>query len=199
MNYYWHTPEGKIVMAAFDAKEEDALASPVSQQFACVGSEERYLDVDIAYVDRGQVFAMPTPPGRHHVWDYYAKNWIDPRTLDDIKAQQWGLVKRSRSVAEFGGFTWDGSGFDSDPKSQSRIQGASQLATLSVINGQSFSVEWTLADNTVRALSASDVIAVGVAMGAHIATAHETGRALRAAIDASTTQEEVEAVTWSLL
>ena len=139
---------------------------------------------------------FPDLPSEHHVWDWATHTYVDPRTLDQIKGQQWEKVKASRDSVEFGGFVWDGSTFDSDQESQSRIQGAAQLATLATLNNQPFSIDWTLADNSVRTLDASDMIAAGTAMGVHIATTHSIGRTLRIEIDAAVTKEEVEAITW---
>ena len=117
-------------------------------------------------------------------------------TLDSLKLRKWAAIKDRREQVEFGGFTWDGSVFDSDAESQSRIQGASQLATLAMLSSSNFSVDWTLADNTVRTLSIANMLAVGQAMGVHIMTTHGVGRGLRAAIEAATTTAAVEAVTW---
>lgn len=123
---------------------------------------------------------------------------LDLRTLADRKAEKWSAIKRARSAFEFGGFTWDGSAFDSDPASQSRIQGAAQLATLASLNGQPFSVQWTTADNSVRELSGHDVIQVGVALGAHVLASHAHGRQLRASIEAAQSSEELEQVSWQI-
>lgn len=70
------------------------------------------------------------------------------------------------------------------------------MATLAAQAGQPFSIDWTLADNTVRTLSGADMIAAGQAMALHIEAQHETGRAVRAAIMAATTLAEVDAVQW---
>jgi len=94
--------------------------------------------------------------------------------------------------AEFGGFTWDGSPFDSDAISQSRIQGAVQLAA----TAPGFTIDWTLANNSVRNLSAADLANVGAALGMHVATQHAKARTLRSQIEAATTVAEVDAVTW---
>lgn len=112
------------------------------------------------------------------------------------KETKWGMLKLDRDAAENAGFTWDGSTFDSDKTSQSRIQGASQLAILAVSSGSPFSIDWTLADNTVRTLSAQDMIAVGVAMGQHIQAQHAKGRQLRANLDAATTPQEIDSIQW---
>ena len=141
----------------------------------------------------GEVFILkPPPPSAHHIFDYTIKQWVDPRTLSDLQAAKCAQIKRDRDEAEFGGFTWDGSPFDSDAISQSRIHGALQLAALI----PDFSIDWTLADNTVRALSGSELAAVGVALGLHVGTQHAKARVLRAQIEAATTVAEVDAVVW---
>lgn len=116
--------------------------------------------------------------------------------LATAQAKRWAVIKAARDGAEFGGFTWNNSTFDSDPQAQSRIQGGAQLATLAMIASQPFSVDWTLADNTVRTLSGADMLAAGQALGVHIETVHGIGRDLRAAIEAATSVAAVDAITW---
>ena len=144
------------------------------------------------YIVDGVVKPLPTKPTPHHTFDYATKQWYDPRTLADFKTQQWDTIKRARSAAEYAGFTWDGSTFDSDAISQNRITGAVTLATLN----SAFSIGWTLADNTARTLTATDMMAVGGALGTHVATQFAIGQALRAEIEAATDRAGVEDVVW---
>lgn len=136
------------------------------------------------------------PPSPWHAWDWATLAWADPRTLDDLKAAQWALIKRARDQAEQAGFAWGGSTFDCDPTSQSRIQGGALMATTALLNSAPFGIDWTLADNTTRTLDAAQMIAVGLAMGQHIDATHQIGRALRAQIDAATTAAAINAVQW---
>lgn len=144
------------------------------------------------YVENGELVKKSDQPSDHHTFDYTTKQWVDPRTLSDLQVAKWEQIKRARSSAEFGGFTWDGSPFDSDAISQSRIQGAVQLAAMA----PEFTIEWTLADNSARNLSAADLANVGAALGIHVATQHAKARTLRSQIEAATTAAEVDAVTW---
>lgn len=159
---------------------------------------------DAAYVLDGEVLAYAPEvanlkrdrPGLGWRWDNSTMGWFDTRTLDDLKAAKWAEIRAARDAAEFGGFTWDGDDFDSDGPSQARIMGAVQMATLAAMVDQPFSIEWTLASNAVRTLDGGDMAAVGLTLGAHVAQQHETGRSLRAAIDACATAGEVAAISW---
>ena len=125
-------------------------------------------------------------------FDVALAQWVDPRALQDFKATQWTQIKQARAQAEYAGFTWDGSTFDSDATSQNRITGAVTLAQMSA----AFSIDWTLADNTVRTLNQGEMLQVGAALGAHVAAQFSYAQSLRTAIEAATTREQVEAVVW---
>lgn len=135
---------------------------------------------------------MTPPPNVWSVYNLSSQTWIDNRTLDQIKIQQWDQIKASRTEAEYAGFTWDGSVFDSDVVSQGRITGAVTLATLS----STFSIDWTLADNTVRSLNQSEMIQVGAALGMHVQLQFAKGQELRSQIDSATTKDQVESIVW---
>jgi Domain of unknown function (DUF4376) len=135
---------------------------------------------------------MPPQPSKHHIFNYTTKQWEDPRTLDDLKAAQWEIIKQARTQAEYAGFTWDGSIFDSDAVSQNRITGAVTLAQLSV----AFTIDWTLANNTVRTLGQMDMFQVGAALGSHVQVQFTRAQELRALIEVATTKAEVEAIVW---
>jgi hypothetical protein len=144
------------------------------------------------YCDNGASAPIPPQPSPHHVFNYTTKQWDDPRTLADLKAAQWSLIKSARSQAEYAGFTWDGSTFDSDTLSQNRITGAVTLAQLS----PGFTINWTLADNSTRTLNQADMIATGVALGVHVQTQFAKAQGLRLQIDAASTPGQVAVVVW---
>ncbi len=137
----------------------------------------------------------PTPGEVLHVVEG-ALAWVNTDTVEQARSRRWAVIKAQRDAVEFGGFTWDGSAFDSDAQSQPRIMGAVQMATLAAAAGQSFGLAWTLADNSVRTLDGADMIAVGLALGAHVGTAHAIARTLREQIEAAATVEDVAAIDW---
>jgi hypothetical protein len=134
----------------------------------------------------------PYRPSEHAVFLMESRQWIDPRTLPDLKDAKWLAIKSARSQAEYAGFTWDGSTFDSDPVSQQRLVAAVTQAQMDA----SFSIGWTLKDNSVRQLDAVQMQAVGAALGAHVATQFAHGQGLRARIEAATTAAEVAGMVW---
>ena len=136
------------------------------------------------YYQNGWV-EMPTQPTPYHTFDYDLKDWVDPRTLDEIKAQKWDEIKSQRDRLEFGGFEFEGNIYDSDQVSQGRIMGASIAGVDQV---------WTLADNSTVELTAVQLQQLYAALQTHIASAHERGRIARQLIYEAETKEQVEAV-----
>ena len=128
---------------------------------------------------------MPAQPTSYHIFNYDLKDWVDLRTLDEIKAQKWAEIKSQRDQLEFGGFEFDGGIYDSDQVSQSRIMGAAVAGVDQV---------WTLADNTTVDLSASQLQQLYAALQAHIASVHERGRIARQLTFEAETKEQVEAI-----
>jgi hypothetical protein len=149
-------------------------------------------DTPVVYtqVEREALAARPPHAAR---WDVGVKAWIDTRDLEQVRADKWTEIKAARECAEYGGFTWDGSAFDSGAISQARIQASVQLAN---IVGAAFSIDWTLADNTVRTLSAPDMLAVGIALGQHVQAQFGKARALRFQIEAAALAATLEALAW---
>lgn len=116
--------------------------------------------------------------------------------LDVARNYKWNELKIERNRREYGGFTWDGSIFDSDPQSQSRIQGGVQLAMIATQSNQPFSIDWTLKDNTVRTLDATSMYGVGMALATHVQNLHQISRTLREQLDNATTLQEVGNINW---
>lgn len=124
-------------------------------------------------------------PTDNHKFDYTTKQWLDTRTLDDIKAQKWAEVKSQRDRLEFGGFEFEGNTYDSDQVSQGRIMGAALAGVEQV---------WTTADNSTVTLTGPELLELYHALQVHVASVHERGRVAREAINAATTKEEVEEI-----
>ena len=167
-------------------------------QFQAIESQGEWLllsssNINSDYVVGGKVVPLPPKPSDSHVFNYAERLWVDPRTLDDLKADKWAEIRLARDAADFSGFAWQGHTFDSDQVSQGRITGAVQLAQLD----PSFSIIWTLADNTVIELDAVQMQAVGAALGAHVSAQHALARQLRKQINAATKAAQLAGIHWS--
>lgn len=134
-------------------------------------------------------------PHHHATWSNHLMQWIDLRSIDELKGSKWALAKVERNAGEFGLFEWAGHSFDGDEAAQRRINLAVMGAQAALIAGNSsWSIDWTLADNTSLTLSASDMIGVANALGANIAQAHAVARAKRQQIEQAATREELDAL-----
>lgn len=153
-----------------------------------VDLSEISLDVYQHYYDfAAETFvSIGEPPSIHHVFDYSIKQWVDPRSLDEIKAQKWAEIKSQRDQLEFGGFEFEGGVYDSDQVSQGRILGAATAGVDQV---------WTLKNNATVLLTAAQLQQLYQALQLHIAEVHARGRAARQAIYEAGTREKVDAVT----
>ena len=149
-----------------------------------------------SYFKSGAWVAKPPSPGPIFTWDPIAKIWSDQRTLPQAQAETWQTIQAARDAAMSANFVWDGSVFQGDAASQTKIQGDVLAAVVASMQGQTFSASWTLFDNTQRTLSGPDMIAVGQALQASMTTAFAQGVALRAQIEAATTLSQLDAITW---
>ena len=159
------------------------LNTPKDAKFA--DGIEHVSNTDYFDSEANKFVSISEPPSPHHTFDYTTKQWIDPRSLDEIKAQRWDEIKSQRDRLEFGGFEFDGGIYDSDQVSQSRVMGAAVAGVDQV---------WTLADNTTVELSASQLQQLYAALQAHIASVHERGRITRQLIYDAETKDQVEAI-----
>ena len=137
------------------------------------------------YWNGAEFISIGNPPTPNHTFDYVTKDWVDPRTLDEIKAQKWAEIKSQRDQLEFGGFEFEGDIYDSDQVSQGRIMGAALAGVEQV---------WTTADNSTVTLIGPELLELYHALQVHVASVHERGRVARETINAATTKEEVEEV-----
>ncbi|MEQ1137443.1 DUF4376 domain-containing protein [Acinetobacter seifertii] len=139
------------------------------------------------FFQKGKWVHIPTQPSPYHFFDYETKKWVDNRSLEDVKRLKWEHIKQQRDQFEFGGFEFENNVFDSDSNSQLRIATAALLGV---------SVEWTLKDNKVVRLSPDQLISLKNTLALHISSAHERGRIARLKIEASSSVEEIELITF---
>lgn len=125
-------------------------------------------------------------------WDSAARCMLP--WIEGYRARQWEMVKAARARAEIWGCTTPHGRVDSDPESRLKISGAVQMAMLAQQAGQPFTIDWTMQDNSVAPHDAAAMLAMGLAVGEHIAACHAAALAKRNLIEAADTPEAIEAV-----
>lgn len=118
--------------------------------------------------------------------------WQDVRTLQETKAARVAAMRDARDAHINSTFTWDGSEFDADQVSQSRLLGAAWSASRPGF----VPTPWRLADNSWRVLDAEDTAAVYGALEQHLRAAFLAFAEREAEIAAAESVAEVDAVKW---
>ena len=185
----FYQADGRItrVRSGDDQSINAELELAQGKQFLLV---DEACDLFSCYVDGGEIYQKPDQPDEYHEFDYASKQWVF--SLDSARALKWQEIKAARTAQEFGTFIWGDYTFQCDEVSQRRIQGAVQLAAID----SGFSIDWTLADNSVVNLSAQDMISIGVTLAAHVNACHEKSRSLRQAIDLAQTEQDIAEIDW---
>lgn len=102
-----------------------------------------------------------------------------PFNLEPLRLMIRATIKAERERAQHSGCTTPFGRVDTDAASQLKILGAVVTAQVAPVG---WSIDWTMEDNGVVALTAGDMIAVGLAVSAHVDSCHQYGRSLDAAL-----------------
>lgn len=141
---------------------------------------------------------QPDPPADTdtHTWEWNTETelWDAVPTIVHHRNLAWERIKAQRTAAETAPLTSGGLVFDADPVSQNKIQGAVILGAMA---GPTWSVEWTLFDNTSAVLTRDKVAQLGADLGARTTLIYAAARHARLAIEEATTVEQLDAITLS--
>lgn len=114
--------------------------------------------------------------------------------LDVLRARRWVAVRAARDRVQLSDCVTPLGRVDTDAASQLKISGAVQMAMIAQAAGAPFSIEWTMHDNSPVTHDAAQMIAMGVAVGQHVAACHEVAVMKRTAIEAAASEADIEAV-----
>lgn len=110
----------------------------------------------------------------------------DAMPLDVQKAQLLAEVRELRDQFVHGGYAAPSIGvFDTDEVSIRNILGTAQMATLSNLQAQPFSVDWRLQDNSVQTFDANGFINIAAGVMEHIKGCYTNSWDLKAQIEAA--------------
>lgn len=132
----------------------------------------------------------PPAPSSAFVWQSASKSWVDPRPMDRVKMDSWSAVRSRRDAVVAAPISVDGLVFDADGSSAVEIR-LRALEAASAPPG--WSVEFTLADNSVATVSALQMIAAASALTARADAVRGAATSARDAIDAASTPADAEA------
>ena len=112
--------------------------------------------------------------------------------IETLRERKIMELKRQRDVAEVEPIEYNGHSFDYDDKARDRINAA--IIALS-LQGEGASIDWTTADNQDVKVTANDLRMVIAAVAVRSNALHNAYRKAREQVEATSTAEEVEAVT----
>lgn len=114
--------------------------------------------------------------------------------ISTIKAQKLAELKTARDSAEVGPLTIGENTYDFDDKSRERLDIA--LKSLSANVGIT-ELDWTLSDNSTVKVTAADLLNVFLMAAQRSNELHELYRTLKEQVEACTTAEEINAITFT--
>lgn len=116
--------------------------------------------------------------------------WVVPIAV--LRERKWAEIKAIRDELRYSGCDTPKGRMDNDPDSQRKLTSA---VTMAGLLGDTFSVGWTMEDNSVVTHDKAEMEAAGLAVGMFDAQCHAIGQALRAQIETATA-EELDAIRW---
>ena len=119
--------------------------------------------------------------------DYYEVCEIPAPSLDECKERKIAELKGISNQKEIAPLD----GFDVDEKSITRLQIAQK-----VLDGSEQTIDWTMADNSVKAIDSADIAQVFADLAERSNNLHAKYRELKDLVNAAETVVEIEAVEW---
>lgn len=115
--------------------------------------------------------------------------------LEVIKQRKITELKYQRDTAEVAPIAYNGHSFDYDDKARDRINAAIIALEL---QGEGASIDWTTADNQDVKVTANDLRMIIAAVAVRSNALHTAYRKAKARVEAASTAEEVETVTFEI-
>lgn len=113
-----------------------------------------------------------------------ARHWItEAYSIQEAVVIVWNRAKTMRDLQCQGGCDTPFGRVDTTDASKIDVAGAVLMAVLAKGAGKPFSIDWTMADNTVQQLDADGMIALGVAVCEHRQVCQYAGTEIRSVID----------------
>jgi hypothetical protein len=133
---------------------------------------------------------VPQRPGPDYTWN--GTEWtID---LSGLKTKQCAAINAARDQAMLAGVTWNGHVWDSDQLSIDNVTSAVAGFSAGIPLPQGF--VWRTKDNINVPVLLQDLVGIGAALMQFRYIVYQKSWDLKAEINAATTADEVNAITW---
>lgn len=129
-----------------------------------------------------EIAALP-PPALQSIDDRKASLWIEAKRLREALTDTPG----AEAETPFGTV-------QVDAKSKQNVNGLVTMALIAQGAGAPFSSDFTLADNTVVTLNATQMIGMGIAIGQYVDAVYAHARTLRSAIVDAQDHDDLDAI-----
>jgi hypothetical protein len=149
----------------------------------------------VAYTPQ-QATAKGGIPPRQHLWSNALMAWVDQRSLNDLKRDKWADIKAEAAARDLAPITVATREFQTDDATRALMFQKMAIAREAIADGQPFSVDWPLDDDTVINLNANQLKAVVRAIDNRSESLRATARGLRAQIVAAANAAAVAAISW---
>lgn len=153
----------------------------------------RIVDRQAVPYTEAQAAALAAAPPWPSRWDASACQWVDERTLERVKADQWAQIKAQRDRLASADIQWNGRRFQADERAQ---QAMSQAALATMLGDAGAIVRWTDADNMQVQMTVEQLRQLAAEVLRRSVQLHERSQQLRDAIDRAESRGDVLAVVW---
>lgn len=148
------------------------------------------------YYWKGDWRILPARPNIHCIWEGELEQWLDPRTLDELRDLKWEELRTMRDQLEETSFPYLGRDIQSDMKSVLRINTAVKAADYAQANGQAFATEWRCLDDTLLPLDGPAMQLMPVALAAYAQSLHSHANTLRAQVYSAPDAAALALIAW---
>lgn len=186
------TPEGRYQGYATYSQKELEVAPAGIFGLHAVG---KYSDAH--YHDGVDVRLLPPQPSDAHVFDYSLKTWIDPRTLDELRAAKAAEINAARLVANQSSFPFAGKQISCDVLSRSDIDGVNGEVASTGQMPANWVGHWKAQDNSIVPIP--DVATWKALYSAMVAQGQShfmKAQRLKSQLALARTKEEIQAIAW---
>lgn len=194
MKYALYQTNGRIT-STLSCREED-LPHNIDCNKAAGAIETDVLNTADYFAADGELIRKSAKPSSIHEFDYNTKTWIDPRSLDEVRAQRWSAIKAQRDQAQLEIVVTRYGAVNAGAEARAAVSRlAASVASVSIAD-PGYQVQFTLANDSYVMLDANGLVEVDAAMFLAEQAIRARANTLRLRIQQAQGPAEIERVRW---